>query len=130
MVGLDTNVLVRYFVNDNQAQHDLARMLVNNNDIYLSNIVLLESYWVLKRLVKLDHKQVHQCMYCLLQMSNASFENCAAFAGALHLYKTKGCDFADGFIYRLHQLVGIETVSFDQRALSKLGFIHPQQWLS
>lgn len=126
MIGLDTNVLVRYFVNDNEAQHQLARELVNHNDIYLTNIVLLESYWVLKRLMKLERKQLLRCFYCLLQMSNAEFEHCSAFAGALHQYKTKGCDFADAFINRLHQLKGITTVSFDKNAINKLGFVHPQ----
>jgi predicted nucleic-acid-binding protein len=129
MIGLDTNVLVRYFVNDNELQHKMARELVDQNNIYLTNIVLVESYWVLKRLMKLDRTQLLSCFYCLLQMSNVEFENCTAFAGALHQFKNRQSDFADAYINRLHQLQGVVTASFDSKAIDRLGFVYPQDLL-
>lgn len=125
MIGLDVNVLVRYFVDDDEIQHWQSRELIYQNSIFLSNIVLVEAYWVMQRLFKLEHKQLLSCFGCLLQMSNAHFENCEAFAGALHQCKTRRCDFADVFINRCHQLKGIITVSFDKKACATLGFVHP-----
>jgi predicted nucleic-acid-binding protein len=123
MIGIDTNVLVRYFVDDDENQHKIARQLINQNRIYLTNIVLVESYWVMKRLYKLNQEQLISLFSYLLAMSNTEFENEAAFANTVIKFKAQNCDFADAFIGILHQYRGIQTASFDRKASSKLGFI-------
>lgn len=46
MVGVDTNVLVRYFVNDDEQQHQLARKFVDKNELFICSIVLVETFLV------------------------------------------------------------------------------------
>ena len=53
MLGLDTNVLVRYLVRDDEAQFDKARKLIKrelagDRRVFVSHLVLLETEWVLR----------------------------------------------------------------------------------
>jgi len=129
MIGLDTNVLVRYFVDDDENQHKIARQLINQNNVYITNIVLVESYWVMKRLYKLDRQQLITLFACLLAMSNAEFENEVVFANAFIKFKALNCDFADVFIGTLHHYRGIKTASFDRRAISQLDFVNAAEFV-
>jgi len=129
MIGVDTNVLVRYFVNDDAAQHTLARRLIDSDDIFVSNIVLAESFWVFKRLYKLDKEQIGFILFSFLRMSNIEFENDVVFSHALTAYQEINCDFGDAIIAAVHSRNGIETASFDKSAIKKLGFRHPSDIL-
>jgi predicted nucleic-acid-binding protein len=53
MLGIDTNVLVRYLVRDDQAQYEKARRLIDRElskgePVLVSLLVLLETEWVLR----------------------------------------------------------------------------------
>ena len=129
MIGIDTNVLVRYFVNDDPVQHQLARRLIDSHDVFLSNVVLLESFWVFKRLYKLDREQIESILFSFLQMSNIEFENTVVFSHALTTYQELNCDFGDAIIAAVHRGNGVNTASFDKSAIRKLGFLHPAEIL-
>ncbi|WP_289501011.1 PIN domain-containing protein [Gloeocapsopsis sp. IPPAS B-1203] len=50
MIGIDTNILIRYFTKDDLEQWELAVQIIQNNQpCFVSNIVLCEIVWVLKR---------------------------------------------------------------------------------
>ena len=129
MIGVDTNVLVRYFVNDDAVQHTLARRLIDSNDIFISNLVLAESYWVFKSLYKLDKEKIESIFFSFLQMSNIEFENDVVFSHALTAYQEINCDFGDAIIAAVHSRNGIDTASFDRSAIKKLGFRDPAEIL-
>ena len=125
MIGIDTNVLVRYFINDDHQQHELARQLIDSHDVFFSNVVLVESFWVFKRLYKLNKDQIESIMFSFLQMSNVEFENDVVFSKALTTYQEMNCDFGDAIIAAIHGERGIDTASFDRSAMHKLGFRDP-----
>ena len=129
MIGVDTNVLVRYFIDDHPIQHQLARRLIDSNDIFLSNVVLLESFWVFKRLYKLDKEQIESILFSFLQMSNIEFEDTVVFSHALTTYQELHCDFGDAIIAAVHRENGVDTASFDKSAIRKLGFLDPAEIL-
>lgn len=129
MIGIDTNVLIRYFINDDPVQHELARRLIDGNDIFVSNIVLVESFWVLKRLYMLDKEQIESIFFSFLQMSNIEFENDVVFSRALTSYQELNCDFGDAIIAAVHHGHHIDTASFDKSAMKKLGFRDPAEML-
>lgn len=129
MIGVDTNVLVRYFINDDPVQHQLARTLIDSNDIFLSNVVLLESCWVFKRLYKLDQEQIESILFSFLQMSNIELENTLVFSQAFSSYRELHCDFGDAVIAAVHRGKGIDTASFDKSTMQKLGFLDPAEIL-
>jgi len=129
VIGIDTTVLVRYFINDDPVQHQLARRLIDSNDVFLSNVVLLESFWVFKRLYKLDKDQIESILFSFLQMSNIEFENTVVFSHALTTYQELNCDFGDAIIAAVHRGNGVNTASFDKGAIRKLGFLDPAEIL-
>ena len=129
MIGVDTNVLVRYFINDDPVQHQLAKRLINSNDIFLSTVVLVESFWVFKKLYELDKEQIESIFFSFLQMSNVEFENTIVFSQALTTYQELNCDFGDAVIAAVHRGKGIDTASFDKKAMKKLRFLDPAEVL-
>ena len=53
MLGIDTNVLVRFLVRDDEAQFERARKLIKRETsrgepVFISQLVLLETEWVLR----------------------------------------------------------------------------------
>ena len=60
MITVDTNVLVRFLINDDAAQHQKAKQLFLNHPIYVLKTVLLEAEWVLRGAFELPKKTVEK----------------------------------------------------------------------
>lgn len=95
MIGLDTNVWVRYVTNDDPRQAALAVKLIARSDsIHLSRTVLLELEWVLRGVYRLDRDTVITALMQILGLSNVVVETPERVAKALG-YHRQGLDFAD-----------------------------------
>ena len=94
MIAFDTNLLVRLAVNDDQHQADIAEQLINNNDVFISRTVLLESEWVLRSVYKKSRGDIASFFDNALITENVVIENAAEVEHALNWYKL-GADFAD-----------------------------------
>lgn len=122
MIAIDTNVLVRYYVDDDHAQHKKAKRFIDDNEVFINNIVILESFWVLTRVYRVSKKGIGEIFDHLKRLSNTWFENETVFARALMEYRDNNCDFADALIGSLNRDYGYETASFDRKAGKRLGF--------
>ena len=122
MIAIDTNVLVRYYVDDDHAQHRKAKGFIDRNEVFVNNIVILEGFWVLTNVYRLSKKQVVTIFDHLRRLSNVDFENETVFARALAEYRDRGCDFPDALVGSLNRYYGYATASFDRQAGRKLGF--------
>lgn len=124
MVGLDTNVLVRYLTQDDPAQAARAtrlieRQLSETNPGYVGVVVLAETGWVLQRLYRATPNELHGAIADLLDARQLVVENRAAVARALAAYKAGGVDFADALIAQCAKAAGCDkVVSFDRGAVS------------
>jgi predicted nucleic-acid-binding protein len=58
MISLDTNMLIRLVVNDNDAQSELAERLVRDNRVFISKTVLMESEWVLRHSYQYSRERI------------------------------------------------------------------------
>jgi predicted nucleic-acid-binding protein len=94
MIALDTNILVRLAVNDNQAQSELAERLVRDNRVFISKTVLLESEWVLRHSYRYDRERIAWFFRQIFEPWNTVIENSGQVATAIEWYSA-GCDFAD-----------------------------------
>lgn len=118
MIAIDTNILVRVFIDDEStAQIKSARQLVKNaKKIFLTQIVLVETTWVLLRAYKLTKEQV---LFILQEIhENAAFilENEEQFNRAFILYKKNPVDFSDCFILASTQAAAISHLyTFDSK---------------
>lgn len=122
MIAIDTNVLVRYYVDDDHVQHGKARRFIDANQVIVNNIVVLETFWVLTGVYRLSKAKAVEIFSHLKRLSNIHFENQDVFVRALAMYRDDGCDFADALLGLLNRDYGYETASFDRKASRKLGF--------
>jgi predicted nucleic-acid-binding protein len=94
MIAFDTNLLVRIAVNDDQTQADIAEQLINNNYVFISRTVLLETEWVLRSVYKISRGDIASFFENVLITENIVTENPTEVGQALEWYKL-GADFAD-----------------------------------
>jgi predicted nucleic-acid-binding protein len=121
MNGLDTNVLVRYLVQDDLEQWRLAdeyikRVKVNGETCFLNNIVLCELVWVLKTAYKLTRNEIIDVLEKILKADAFDFENREAAWWSVQQMKHGKADLSDYLINKINQQAGChETVTFDAK---------------
>lgn len=120
MIGLDTNILLRFTLKDDPTQFALARRLFQaeltvENPGYINLVVLVEFAWTLKRTFKLSREAICSVIAHLLGTPNVLFERSATVAQALDLCARKAMDLPDALICAINGSDGCaRTVSFDE----------------
>jgi predicted nucleic-acid-binding protein len=123
MIGLDTNVLVRYLMRDDPKQSAVATRLIRSLSSeakgFLSLVVLVETVWVLKSSYGFQKSQVQEVLETLLRSQELTIE-CADLAWqALRTFGASRADFSDCLIERCAHLAGCSyTATFDHDASS------------
>ena len=127
MIGLDTNVLVRYLVQDDEVQSSIASKIIDgltrDDPGFISSVVLAEISWVLAISYKIGREEVGEVIEALLRSHELVFENAEAKYRALAVYRDgSSVDFADALIAETAKLSGArETVTFDRKAARESG---------
>jgi predicted nucleic-acid-binding protein len=122
MIGIDTNVLVRLLVADDQRQFEKARRLVRQeaargDPVMVSQLVLLECEWVLRSRYGFAKAAIFGVLSGLLDSTDLQIEDEAGVEEALYLWKDSGADFADCLIAARNRALGCDsTLSFDAKA--------------
>jgi predicted nucleic-acid-binding protein len=121
LIGLDTNVLVRYLAQDEPAQAAAATRLIESFTDeapgFISTVTLVETVWVLDRAYKTPRSEIAAVVEGLLRAKELVVEQAEVHYLALGAYAAKGVDFADAVIVQLGRRAGCaETVTFDRRA--------------
>jgi predicted nucleic-acid-binding protein len=125
--GIDTNVLIRYLVRDDQTQFRAARRFIENDcqeeePGFITHVVLAELVWVLERGYKYSRSAIVNVLATLLRTSQLSIEQSDDAASALYEYQN-GADFADSLIAATNLRVGCEwTATLDRKAARHKGF--------
>ena len=128
MIGIDTNVLVRYITQDDEFQATAATEFIENccsagTKIFIDHIVICELVWVLKKCYKLSKPKTINTMEYILKIVQFSIENPQIIWQALSDYKKGAADFADYVVSRTNQFHSCdETVTFDKKAGKSKGF--------
>jgi predicted nucleic-acid-binding protein len=100
MPGVDTNVLVRWLVGDDDRQTARAQRLfesarANQTTLFVPGTVMLELEWVLRSRYRFDKPTVLGTFGALLETQELEFQDEAALEQALHLYRQGTAEFAD-----------------------------------
>lgn len=125
MIGLDTNVVVRYLTRDDEAQWQKAVEIINQSEsCFICNVVLCEIVWVLKgKPYKYSQVEIMGTLELMLQSPKFEFENKSIIYQAINLTKQGKADFADYLIAGVNQHHGaIHTVTFDRKLKSAKKF--------
>jgi predicted nucleic-acid-binding protein len=118
VIGLDTNIVVRYLTRDDEAQWQQAVNVINQSESCLiCNVVLCEIVWVLKgKPYKYAQAEIMQTLELMLQSSKFEFENRSIIYQAINLTKQGKADFADYLISTVNHHHGcIHTVTYDRK---------------
>jgi predicted nucleic-acid-binding protein len=124
VIGLDTNMIVRMVVRDDERQTAVADRVFDSltprDKGYLTQIVQVELWWVLRRRYRLPAAEVSKLMAELLASDNLEFEKPQDLAWALEL-TNQGADLADLLIARQASRRGGHTLTLDEKSAA-LGF--------
>ncbi|HTV97000.1 MAG TPA: type II toxin-antitoxin system VapC family toxin [Steroidobacteraceae bacterium] len=129
MLGVDTDVLVRYLTRDDKSQYEKARRLITREvakgePVLVSLLVLLETQWVLRSRYELAKAEIVSAFSALLDTADLAFEDEPSVENAVYSWKDSGADFADCLIAARSRRLGCRaTETFDGRALKLPGFI-------
>ena len=122
MIGLDTNILIRYIVRDDLAQVRIAdnyidKLSKNEVSLFLNNIVLCELAWVLEITYEYNKDQITSVIEKILETSQFAFEDKDIIWLAISAYKKSKSGFADALIGTINKLAGCKkTATFDKKA--------------
>jgi predicted nucleic-acid-binding protein len=122
VIGLDTNVLVRYVMQDDPRQSPRANRLIESLSAeepgFVPLVALVELVWVLSGSYGLARVQVATVLDTLLRSKELVLDRADVVVQALARYSGSGADFADALIERLSAAAGCTvTMTFDAGAV-------------
>jgi len=129
MLGIDTNVLVRFLVRDDEAQFEKANRLIKREvgakeDVFVSLLVLLETEWVLRSRYNLQKTEIIEAISGLLDAAEVRLEDEPAIEETLFIWKDSPADFADCLIGAHNRRLGCRaTANFDAKAVKLPAFV-------
>ena len=129
MLGIDTNVILRFLVRDDEAQFEKARRLIKHEvgageNVFISLLVLLESEWVLRSRYGLEKTEIIEALSTLLDAMQVRFEDEPAIEEALFIWKDAAAEFADCLIGARNRRLGCRaTATFDAKAVKLPDFV-------
>ncbi len=128
MIGLDTNVLVRFLVQDDPDQAAAATALISGlteaEPGFVCREVLVELVWVLERAYSLPRGDIARALDGLLEARELIVEAAERVAIAADRFRRGGPGFADQMIALAGQAAGCaNTVTFDRKAAALPGML-------
>jgi predicted nucleic-acid-binding protein len=128
MTGLDTNVLVRYFAQDDPVQSRKAteiieRRFTEEDPGFISLVTMVETVWVLDGVYTLSDQEIVTVVEQMLQANTLVIQNEQEVFTAAMALKTGRGSFADALIGALGEWAGCtSTLTFDKKAGQLGGF--------
>ncbi len=122
MIGLDTNVLVRYIAQDDAKQSALAAKCIEkqcsiDQPGFIGLVVLVELVWVAESCYSADRQDVISILRRLLGAKQLLVDDAETVWQALRVFESGNADFADCLVERLANKAGCSrTVTFDKSA--------------
>ena len=110
MIGLDTNVLVRYLVEDDSEQAAKAAKLIEkrcteDDPGFVNRIVLCELVWVLESAYGYARATIAATIEGLLRTAELEIDAVEVAWSALTAYRTGGADFSDALVHRHRRMI-------------------------
>ncbi|BCL34339.1 PIN domain-containing protein [Nostoc sp. MS1] len=125
MIGLDTNILVRYLTKDDENQWMQATEIIEGGEqCFITNIVLCELTWVLRnKPYQFNKTEITHTIELMLQCEIFELENRSVVYQALQRFKQGNADFSDYLIGAIAQNYNCSsTATFDKKLRNEKGF--------
>lgn len=122
MIGLDTNILVRFITQDDAKQTAIVNRvfeteLTEKNQGFISHVVIIELLWVLKYTYQQPKESLILVLESLLATKQLLVDRADLVYLALKKYRAGNADFSDALILTINEAAGCErTVTFGKKA--------------
>lgn len=119
MIGLDTNILVRYLTQDDpeqskKATHEIEKRVAAGSMLFIADMVMCELVWVLESAYGFGRQEIVRALDRILRTKQFRFENKDLLWQSLADYQNNKGDFADALIGRAGHKAGCrEILTFD-----------------
>ena len=117
MIAVDTNVIVRLLTQDDEVQYQKSLEIIQNNNIFIPDTVVLETEWVLRFAYKLKRPDICSGLRKLFGLPNVNLANPNLIAHALQWHEL-GLDFADALHLALSQSYAL-FYTFDDKFVKR-----------
>jgi predicted nucleic-acid-binding protein len=128
MIGLDTNILVRYLAQDDpiqsaKATHIMEHRLTEDRPGFISLVTIAETVWVLEQVYGLSNEEIASTLEHILKADALFVQNEREVFTAMISLKTEAGSFPDALIGALGEWAGCRTtLTFDKKATRMKGF--------
>ena len=126
MIGLDTNVVIRFMMQDDSVQSPIATRVFDSftpeNPGFVSLVTLIETVWVLRSSYDASRQHIQRVIGILLRSRGLRVERSDLVWLALGEYSRGTADFADYLIARCDVAAGCDySVTYDREAAMSAG---------
>ena len=126
MIGIDTNVLVRYIAQDDPGQSKRASRLIEEECSaaipgFISLVVLVELVWVSESCYGAERSEVAEMVRRILSIRQLAVQDTEIAWKALRLFESSKADFADCLVERMATAAGCSTVMTFDKLAAKAG---------
>jgi predicted nucleic-acid-binding protein len=128
MQAVDTNVLIRILVTDNQHAEQVKQarqFAIKAKKLFVTQIVQVELVWVLDSAYKLDKTDIIKVLLHLESNEAFHLQNDAEFSEALKIFQTNNVDFSDSLIWVESKARNCNIVTFDKKFCRLPNVKHP-----
>ena len=129
MIGLDTNLLIRYLTKDDLAQYHKVRQLIDRavedaEQLLISSVVLCEVSWVLDAVYNYSRTEIADAIERMLETAQFEIERAPETRQALDDFRSTSAGFANALIGRINLTLGAtRTATFDRRLKGLNAFV-------
>lgn len=119
MVMLDTNIILRYLLNDDERMASEAERVIKNTSVQVTIEIFAEVIYVLKGVYHIDRTEIRQCLFEFL--SEVTTPEPEVLKLGIETYAEQNLDFPDCILYAYHKIKGYEVKTFDKKLNRLLG---------
>ncbi len=117
MIILDTNMILRYLLNDNKEMADEAEKVIKQGNVGVTIEIIAEVVYVLKRVYSIERDSIKISLLNFLLEVQADEKE--VIKVGLEIYGKQNLDFVDCILYAYNRVKGYEIKTFDKK-LKKL----------
>ncbi|MCB0975063.1 MAG: type II toxin-antitoxin system VapC family toxin [Actinobacteria bacterium] len=118
---VDTNIFVRHLTGDPSDMAERASMfLAGAERLYLTDLVLAETVYVLESFYEVPHQQVATAMRSLLALPSIVTVDPALLLRTIEIYEIDRLDFAEAYLVACAEVTGIGQVASFDRAIDRV----------
>ncbi|MDR2648190.1 MAG: PIN domain-containing protein, partial [Clostridiales bacterium] len=122
---VDTNILLRYLLNDHPEMSAKAKEIMLDDEVLLLAQVVAEAVYVLGGVYKIERPEIADALRTVFSLETVQLENSEIVLLTVDEYAKSKLDFVDLLLFAHHQITGLVVETFDKPLLKKLQSVAP-----